>query len=565
MQGKIKVGSERGVTLLFSCRRDPRDYTFVKYIFIRYIKCMKTKVVPLIFILIALFLAAFFFYSRRFMTESEQSFSRAKVITTTQTENPGQESVKAPSTSENEKYETFVPLLPGETLIGTLTVDINNDGYDDEIIIVRKSTSKYLWIVPGIYNSQSHEYDRFDQIQTKFTKTRTFSYSAIDLIGDHHNSIIYQGIADDGNYVMEIFNCKVSPLGTPSIVNIGDFTSDGTIFIQQVERSENYELGISKGESFSIWVYKSEPADETPSLDAKKKKSSDPNQIQQEYRWNPYTGRYELAQQIKVNASRLVAKELSKILDGTEESFANFLNGLWYKTSNTEGAVRYLYFDYKNKEIVHLFADSQEVYQWDNSKLRHNGIYLTTVNADIMTLHRRFDISLVGTDEIRLSVRDDINLLIKENTMWDGNYKKLSLQNSFDDSKKALLLENVGKELKDAAAWQTVDAELSFKFSDFNYTFKNNASIADEESGVYSLIQAGNEIVLQFLSDSDNSLFAGYYSVRFGTKIISENVKKQLVEKQVTDYDSIVLTPVKITPTAAFATDGRSYQLSRSR
>ena len=29
----------------------------------------------------------------------------------------------------NEKYETFVPLLPGETLIGALTIDINNDGY----------------------------------------------------------------------------------------------------------------------------------------------------------------------------------------------------------------------------------------------------------------------------------------------------------------------------------------------------------------------------------------------------------------------------------------------------
>ena len=279
---------------------------------------MKTKAIPLIFILVAIFLAGFFFYSRQFASKSENSFTRAKVITTEAERKNEQENVKIPATSENEKYETFVPLLPGETLIGTLTIDINNDGYDDEIIVVRKNTSKFLWIVPGIYNSVSHEYNRFDEIQTKFTRTRTFSFSAMDLIGDHHNSIIYQGVDDDGNYVMQIFNCKKNPLGQPTVVNIGNFSSDGTVFIQQTERSENYELGISRGESFSVWVYSSEPVSEADGA----KKNVDSNQIQQEYKWNPFTERYELAQQIKVTASHLMAKELSRILDGTVESYS---------------------------------------------------------------------------------------------------------------------------------------------------------------------------------------------------------------------------------------------------
>lgn len=520
---------------------------------------MKTKAIPLIFILVAIFLAGFFFYSMQFAAKSENSFTRAKVITTEAERKNEQENVKIPATSENEKYETFVPLLPGETLIGTLTIDINNDGYDDEIIVVRKNTSKFLWIVPGIYNSVSHEYNRFDEIQTKFTRTRTFSFSAMDLIGDHHNSIIYQGVDDDGNYVMQIFNCKKNPLGQPAVVNIGNFSSDGTVFIQQTERSENYELGISRGESFSVWVYSSEPVSEADGA----KKNVDSNQIQQEYKWNPFTERYELAQQIKVTASHLMAKELSRILDGTVESFAAFLNGLWYKTSNTDGKIRYLYFDYNNKEIIHLFDDSQEVYQWDNSKLRHNGIYLTTVNADILTLHRRFDISLIKADEIKITIRDDINLIIKESTMWDGNYKKLSLQNTFENNKHTATGEEYLKELKAAKAWTTADSEISFTFKDFSYLLKDNAAINAEQTGVYSILQTGNDVVVQFRPDSEDSYLNDCYAVKFGVKQITEVVKRKTIEKTVTDYDSLTLTPVKISPTDCFATEGRSYQLSR--
>ncbi len=525
---------------------------------------MKTKTTVLIFILIALSLTGFFFYSRRFIVKPENSITRSKVINTSTGENNLQENAKLPSASENEKYETFVPLLPGETLIGALTIDINNDGYDDELIVVRKTSSPYLWIVPGIYNSNTHEYDRYDEIQTKFTRTRTFSYSAMDLIGDHKNSIIYQGVDDSGNYVMQIYNLKTSPMGTPSIVNIGDFSSDGTVFIQQTERSENYELGIARGESFSVWVYKSELPEETPSVNAsngaKKPAQNQPNQIQQEYKWNPFTQHYELAQQIKVNASRLMAKELSKIQDGTVESFAAFLNGLWYKTSNADGNIRYLFFDYNNREIIHLFNDTQEVYQWDDSKLRHNGIYLTTVNSDILTLHRRFDIALINTDEIRITIRDDINLLIKESTTWDGNYKKLSLQNSFDQAKKTVIMEAIQKELKKSESWASPDGQFTLLFKDSAFEAKNGGN---SEAGVYSLMMAGNDVVLQLLPDNPFSVLNEFYTISFGTKVITETIKKKTVEKTVSDYDTIILLPVKITPTDCFAAEGRSFQLSR--
>ena len=52
---------------------------------------------------------------------------------------------------------------------------------------------------------------------------------------------------------MKIYLC-VEDRKHNSLVNIGDFACDGTVFIQQTERSESYELALSKGESFSVWV-----------------------------------------------------------------------------------------------------------------------------------------------------------------------------------------------------------------------------------------------------------------------------------------------------------------------
>ena len=73
----------------------------------------------------------------------------------------------------------------------------------------------------------------------------------LDVTGEHKNALVYQGLADDGNYVMKIYLC-VEEHGLNVLRNIGDFSCDGTVFIQQTERSESYALALSKGESFSV-------------------------------------------------------------------------------------------------------------------------------------------------------------------------------------------------------------------------------------------------------------------------------------------------------------------------
>ena len=69
----------------------------------------------------------------------------------------------------------------------------------------------------------------------------------------------------------------------------------------------------------------------------------------------------------------------------------------------------------------------------------------------------------------------------------------------------------------------------------------------------------GTYKVIQFRSDTELSFLNASYAMDFGSKVITETVKKQTVEKIVPDSSTLILTPVKITPTDCFATEGRSF------
>ena len=178
-----------------------------------------------------------------------------------------------------------------------------------------------------------------------------------------------------------------------------------------------------------------------------------------------------------------------------------------------------------------------------------------------MNLHRRFDIALINTDEIRITLRDDINLLISESTLWDGNYKKMSLQASFGDSAESNVANEFSRELKkEKSLWTNADSTLSISFGDCTYTLQNSGL---SETGVFSVGKIGSYDIIQFRSDFENSVLCEAYSMTFGTKTVTETVRRKTVEKVVTDYDTITFAPVKLTSTDCFATEGKTYILTR--
>lgn len=474
------------------------------------------RLIPVIFVLAGAALALLFFSRNLFVVD--KSISRAKVVVPI-VGNPESEQ-KSSDYSDGLEHTSFIQLSNGETLVGTLEMDIDGDGADDQINMVKTTSSPYIVLIVGLYDSKTGTYTRSNYLATQITQMKTFACTSMDVIGNHKNSLVYQGVTDSGNVVLKIFEGTRNKNGEFVLKPIGDFEADGTIFIQQTPRPESYELSQSRGASFPVWVYTSD----TKNLGSD---STQLDQIQTMYEWSEDTHSYVATRTLRVSGNRVAAKELARIQDGTVATFGKFLEGLWYKTENTGSNIRYISFDYANSEIIFEYEDSEEVYSWLKSTLRRNGIYFSAVNKSIENLQRRFDISLVSTDEIKIKLQDDVRMLINESTQWDGNYKKFTAK----EPERAVATPQAEciARLIEQENWEANDHTI-LKFSETNYVATGKTSY---DSGRFTTNEITGSTLIQFRSAHELPFFKGNYLPSFQS------------EK---DRDTILLNPVVISP-----------------
>lgn len=448
---------------------------------------------------------------------------------------------------EDSGVVSFMPLKPDETLLSSMGIDLDGDNLDDEILVARKAGNPFLYLIIGLYNPQTTLYDRISELKTEITQFKSFSYNGMDVTGDHRTALVYQGFTDEGLAVLQMHFCS-----RRGIVKIGDFKSDGTIFIQQYNRTETYELSQSSGRSFPVWTYASDTREGAGSL----------SQVQTEYDWDPGQQRYVQIRQIFVAGKNIAAAELAKIQDGTVETFANYLNGLWYKIDNEGDEIRYIFLDYKNAEVIFLAGDSQEVYNWQNSNLYRNGIYLSTVNASIENLRRRFDISLTGLDEMRVHVYDDVRMRIGADALWNGSYKKMKSANDFPTGEiDTADLEALRARLEEIKNWSAPDGAL-ISFKNGLYTI---ASESVSESGVYCVSKVADDFAIQFNSHSEERYIGNVYLIRYGKKTIEPTAKEKQRGKKavvVPDENVLVLQPAQIMSNTIYEISGRPITLN---
>ena len=517
---------------------------------------MRTKIVIALFAALIIGIFAFLGIRYFFFKDTDKNI-RSVVVNPVSSEDSEISSGEGGSLSDSGVQTSFVPLLPTETLMSTLTFDFDGDAFDDQVIVVRKSGSPYLFMIIGLYNSEMNSYERVAEISTEIAKIRTFSYNGIDMIGNHRMALVYQGIKNDGDSVLNMYLCQ-KKRGNVEIQNIGNFTSDGTIFIQQTERSEAYELSQSQGKSYTVWVYSSDKSEEQTF------KSVGITQIQTEYSWNQEKGTYVQSDQIKVTGNKLAAKELARIQSGNVETFLQFLNGLWYKTSNNSANPNYIYFDYDDKEVILLSDDTEGVYSWEDSSLRRSGIYLSTQNSIIASMKRRFDIMLTGVNEVYVHVRDDVgSMVIKESNQWDGTYRKMSFQNVFGEVKKVPVSDEYEKILTENKLWRDDDGNI-YSFSNNGYRIQTTEG---EETGIYVIDSIGSYPVIQFRSLSESSMLQASYALKFRTeeKTIPAKKRNQRPTVEVKIHrDEMFLSPVRIAPDTVYASEGKLITLKIS-
>ena len=491
------------------------------------------RLIPVIFILTAAVLALLFFSRNLFI--KNKVISRARVVIPI-VGNGDEEAAKQNEYSDALEQTSFIQLSNGETLVGTLEMDIDGDGADDQINMVKTSNSPYIVLIVGLYDSKTGVYKRSNYIATPITQLKTFACTSLDVIGNHKNSLVYQGVTDSGKVVLKIFDGNYNKNGEFILNLIGDFESDGTIFIQQSPRSEAYELSHSKGASFPVWVYTSEPQ-------SVGKDSSRLDQIQTMFEWDEKEGVYVAVKTLRVAGNRVAEKELAKILDGTVETFGNFLDGLWYKTDNSGSNIRFISFDYPNSEIIFEYDDSEEVYSWLSSTIRRNGIYFSAVNKSIENLQRRFDISLVSVDEIKIKLQDDVRMLINESTLWDGNYKKFTSKEPKKE-KPTKESECIAR-LIEQGTWEAADDTI-IKFAETTYTANGKTSY---DAGRFTTNEITGNTLIQFRSVHEVPYFKHSYIPSFQiTKKMERDARGRNVEREVADKDVIILYNVVLSP-----------------
>ena len=447
----------------------------------------------IVFFLFSVSLIGFLIYNT-FAKDSNTENIRAKVVIPVTTNKAEQNDSTESYSSVEVENTSLVQLNFDETLITTLSVDVNSDTYEDQVIAVKKANNPNIVLVIGLYNSKSSEYQRYTEIQTPIFQVKTFSLMVMDLAGNHTNTLVCTGFASNNDSIFQAYN-PVLDRNRVSFSKIVDLQTDGTIFVQQAQRNDNYSIYNMNADCFPIVMYSTE---ETP-------EGTDFEQIQTTYEWNKRTSVYEPTSTTRLSSKKIAAKELARILDGTASTFRNFLDGMWYRTSNTEEP-RYLFFDPKSEEIIFFDQAIQEVYDWLNNTLRRNGIHITASNKSISNLVRYFDITLVSVDEIRVRVRDDVRMVIGTDTLWDGVYKKTSQNINSVKTKLSEKPSIINLIEEGSGKWKFQDSTVAFAEKSFTLT-KDTTKF----TGVYTTTTLFNTDLIQFRADDENCHLNGFF------------------------------------------------------
>jgi flagellar motor protein MotB len=378
--------------------------------------------------------------------------------------------------------QTKVALDEGEILVSLLTDDFDGDPGEEQIIAYRNFTEKTeaegsLYITYVDFDEDTQEYKRVWSAPTGISQPGTLSLYTKDLIGDRSVCVILSGMNGLGEQILRVFRKNPQAAEGP-FDTIAELQISGTISIREVSRSQAYQNGIARGQSFSLVAYGHDRA----SFDMV-------DQTEITYTYNPGTGRYEQSSEAIIPGSQIEQRRLREVTSGGSKSFEAFIDGLWYYVSpqGTLDSRQYIYFNPQNRELIFFGEEAQQVFTWQNSSATRYGLYIASQNISVTTLRRFLDIELESLDRIRVRVSEDVRLKIGVNTSWDGSYRKAGIVEKSDP--EALL-----------SIPSTIDAVYTGSLGKLQF-FPNGvyelSSQGNSRSGLYAFFLIGDQTLLE--------------------------------------------------------------------
>jgi hypothetical protein len=308
-------------------------------------------------------------------------------------------------TAETLELTPKVPLDDKEKLIRVINTNLDLDTNDEQILVLRQKEDPQAPLKLAVidYDPIRVTYSRTWESLTNATNLRLLDISLKDVVGDHNLEIVCRGMNDLGELTLDLFRKTPSPTGLGLyFTEILRIVADGSIEIDEVERSEGYRLGQKNGPSFVIYAY---------SRDAESENILD--KVKRTYYWQYQQNRYVLTSKEQLPGTAIEEKQL--------EAFEAFLAGPWY-LAGSDGQEEILLFLPEQKRISVYSGDVQEVYIWQASfRSLSNRLLAFGANESIESIVRRFNIEVVSLNTI------DVSILGSE--QWDrsfGRYFKLT-------------------------------------------------------------------------------------------------------------------------------------------
>jgi hypothetical protein len=384
-----------------------------------------------------------------------------------------------------------IALDEGEILVSVLTANFDEEPQDEQIIAYRKLQDRAapllsenpIWLAYIDNENQSRSWERVWDTATAVTRPGTVSLYTKDLVGDRRVCVILTGMNSENEHIMVIFRKTGEGGEDPGVKHfekIADIRIDGSITIQETERTQAYQLGLTKGHSFTIAAY-GRDSESNNILD----------QIETIYSFNENLGRYQQSAFTRIPGSRIEQQRVRELLTGSSRDFETFISGLWYYVSpqGTLDNRQYIYFDPPNRELIFYGNETQQVFAWGSSSATRYGLYISSNNISVTTLRRSIDIELESLNSIRVKVFEDVRLKIGVNDSWDGSYRKA--ENSRESAGRVTSEGNPGGNTKNPGAAPPAYLNAAYEGSVGKLTFYKN--------GAYEL-------------HSDNSVRRGNYA-----------------------------------------------------
>ncbi|AEF84843.1 hypothetical protein TREPR_1835 [Treponema primitia ZAS-2] len=401
-----------------------------------------------------------------------------------------------------------VALKEGEAMVAVLTQDLDGDMVDEQILAYRNvlEMDSPITVTYVDFDDTIGGYRILWSAATAVTRPGTASIYTQDLIGDRSLCILVSGMNSAGEQTLTIFHGMPQEIPPEEAIfsKIAELKIDGSIQVQEAERTQAYQLGLARGQSFTLASY-GRDSFSTNILD----------QVETIYTFNSSSGIYEQERVNRIPGSQIEQRRVRELLNGGKEEFEKFVTGLWYYVSpqGTLDNRQYIYFDPPSREIIFYGEEIQQVFTWQNSSATRHGLYVSSQNISVTTLRRFLDIELESLDSIRVKVFEDVRLKIYVTAPWDGSYRKAG---SMDTA--AVKTENLTLPYIDASFDGSI-GRMAFS-SDGSYTLYSGGAI--QKRGKYAFFMLDNQELLELRPQSNTGLVHETYRVeRNGS---SENI-----------------------------------------